>query len=280
MFIVMNKKRIYKIIAVLFIMCLLTIGIFIKCSRNTKTNSKPAGYVALVIDDLGYHGDGTDELLKLNIPITAAVMPFSPFTKSDAEAAYKAGIEVIMHIPMEPVVGKKEWLGPRGITCDLSDEEIKLRIKDGLEEINYAVGMNNHMGSKATQDGRVMGDILTIAKGKNLFFLDSKTNPNSIVEDVAAKLDVSYFERDIFLDNVKNQQTIEKQLEKLKRVALEKGYAIGIGHVGAEGGTITINAIKNMIPVLEREGIEFVNISKLKALVKNNNKKEREKVLP
>lgn len=280
MFIVMNKKGIYKIIAVLLIICLLTIGIFIKYSKDTKTNTTPVGYVAIVIDDLGYHGDGTDELLKLNIPITAAVMPFSPFTKSDAEAAYKAGIEVIMHIPMEPVVGKKEWLGPRGITCDLSDEEIKLRIKDGLEEINYAVGMNNHMGSKATQDGRVMGDILTIAKGKNLFFLDSKTNPNSIVEDVAAKLDVSYFERDIFLDNVKNQQTIEKQLEKLKRVALEKGYAIGIGHVGAEGGTITINAIKNMIPVLEREGIEFVNISKLKALVKNNNKKEREKVLP
>ncbi|MCT4621805.1 MAG: divergent polysaccharide deacetylase family protein [Marinisporobacter sp.] len=270
MFLIITKKRLYKV--VIFVICLLIIGIFAKYNKDSKINSTPAGYVALVIDDLGYHGNGTDELFKLNIPITAAVMPFSPLTKRDAEAAHKAGIEVIMHVPMEPVVGKKEWLGPRGITCDLSDEEIKLRIKEGLEEINYAVGMNNHMGSKATQDKRVMEDILAIAKEKDLFFLDSKTNPNSIVEDVAEKLDVSYFERDIFLDNIKDQKSIEKQLEKLKVVALEKGYAIGIGHVGAEGGTITINGIKNMVPVLEREGIEFINISKLKKLIENDNR--------
>ncbi|QXM05242.1 divergent polysaccharide deacetylase family protein [Crassaminicella indica] len=264
MFIVVTKKRLYKVIIALLIVCLLMICIFIKCRKNTKTNGEPVGYVVLVIDDLGYHGDGMEELLKLDIPITAAVMPFSPFTKSDAEAVHKAGIEVIMHVPMEPVVGKKEWLGPKGITCDLSDEEIKLRIKEGLDEIKYAVGMNNHMGSKATQDKRVMKAILEIAKENNLFFLDSKTNPNSIVADVANELDVICFERDVFLDNIKNQRAIEKQLKKLGNIALEKGYAIGIGHVGAEGGKVTINAIKNMYPILEKEGIKFVNLSKLK----------------
>ncbi|QZY55681.1 divergent polysaccharide deacetylase family protein [Crassaminicella profunda] len=276
MFLVMTKKALYKVIILILVICLLIIGAFFKCTKNTQTNSEPAGYVALVIDDLGYHGDGTDDLLKINIPITAAVMPFSPFTKSDAEAAYKAGIEVIMHVPMEPIVGKKEWLGPRGITCDLSDEEIKLRIKEGLEEIKYATGMNNHMGSKATQDQRVMKDILAIAKDKNLFFLDSKTNPNSVVADIGEELDVPCFGRDVFLDNVKSQKTIEKQLEKLKCIALEKGYAIGIGHVGAEGGKVTISAIRNMVPVLEREGIEFINLSRLKDLMKNNNKNDLE----
>ena len=103
-------------------------------------------------------------MLNLDIPITAAIMPFMPHSKSDAQAAYDAGVEVIMHIPMEPLHGNPSWLGSRAIKCNMSEHYIKSIIYDGLSELKYVVGMNNHMGSKVTQDKETMRPILEIAK--------------------------------------------------------------------------------------------------------------------
>lgn len=227
-------------------------------------------YIALVIDDFGNNGDGTDEMLKLGIPITAAVMPFQPNSRSDAEAAHKAGLEIILHIPMEPVQGRQDWLGPKGITTALPHEEISQRVADGLEQIEWAVGMNNHMGSKATQNEAVMTSVLTVARQNGLYFVDSKTSQGSVVSEVAKTLGVTAFKRDVFLDNSKNQRDIEKQLLKLGDIALQKGYAVGIGHVGPEGGKPTARAIQNVYPQLQRQGIEFVFVSRLHALVEAN----------
>ena len=103
---------------------------------NAHTNK-----VAIVIDDFGNNMKGTDKMLSLPIPLTVAVMPFLPSTKQDAIAAHKKGHEVIIHMPMEPIRGKKEWLGPKAITTDLSDEEINNRLEQAIQEIPHAIGM-------------------------------------------------------------------------------------------------------------------------------------------
>lgn len=235
---------------------------------STNNNENIKGYIALIIDDFGNHTDGTKEMISMGIPITAAVMPSLNFTEKDAKEAHDAGVEVIMHVPMEPINGKPEWLGPNGIICSLSDEEIKSRIAEGLDQIKWAVGMNNHMGSKATQDKRVMKNIMEVAKERNLFFIDSLTSENSVVSSISDELGVTSFSRDIFLDNVKNKESIEKQMEKLGDIALKRGYAIGIGHVGAAGGSVTAAAIKTMYPILEEKGIKFIYVSQLKEVIK------------
>lgn len=225
---------------------------------------QPNGYVALVIDDFGNHNEGVEEVLNLGIPLTVAVMPFRPCSRLDAEAAHKAGLEVILHIPMEPEKGRLDWLGPKGITCNLSDQEIKSRIKEGLREIKWAAGMNNHMGSKATQDKRVMKAVLEIAKEEKLYFLDSKTTSKSVVAEVSQSLGIDCFERDVFLDLIKSQAEVEAQLRRLADIALKKGYAVGIGHVGPEGGSVTARAIRSMKPILQAKGVCFVYLSELR----------------
>ncbi len=103
-------------------------------------------------------------MLKLPIPFTVAVMPFLPSTKQDAQLAHDRGLEVILHLPMEPVRGKKSWLGPGAITTDLSSDEIHKRIVAAIDDVPYAIGINNHMGSKATADERVMKILVEICK--------------------------------------------------------------------------------------------------------------------
>ncbi|MFZ5968608.1 MAG: divergent polysaccharide deacetylase family protein [Bacillota bacterium] len=262
------KRKLLISIFVIIILCALCIPAFFFVTDlfTVQTDTLPKGYAAIIIDDFGNNGDGTEEMFNLHIPITAAVMPFLPFSTADAVSAHQAGLEVILHIPMEPNFGKKTWLGPKGITTDLTDEEVRSRIAEGLEQIKWASGMNNHMGSKATQDERIMKIILGIAKEHNLYYVDSKTTPNSVIGNLAQEIDLHHFDRHIFLDNIKNQQHVEKQLEKLGEIALEKGYAIGIGHVGPEGGSITARAIKKMIPILEQKGVQFVYVSQLKEI--------------
>ncbi|SET54804.1 hypothetical protein SAMN05660297_02722 [Natronincola peptidivorans] len=229
-----------------------------------KETVEPIGKVAIIIDDFGNFGNGTKEMIAIDKPLTCAVIPFLPYSKHDAELAHQGGHEVIIHIPMEPHVGNPKWLGEKGITTNLSSESIMLIIKEAIEEVPYAVGANNHMGSKATEDKRIMEAIITILKENNMYIVDSKTSMNSVVKELAEMYEVDVFERAIFLDNEKNIPAIKKQLKHLGEIAIKNGTAIAIGHVGPEGGEITAIAIKEMIPVLEKMGIEIVPVSHLR----------------
>lgn len=222
------------------------------------------GYLALVIDDFGNRSEGTEAMINLGIPLTAAVMPFLPFSRADADLAHQAGLEVIMHIPMEPVRGKPSWLGPNAITCDLDDKEVKARIMDGLNQLKWAVGMNNHMGSKAMQDKEIVKAIMEVARQENLYFLDSRTTRGTVAVETAEMLNYPYLARDEFLDGCQSLSHIKKQLRKLGELALKNGYAIGIGHVGVEGGTVTARAIREMYPEFLKQGVCLVYVSQIK----------------
>lgn len=265
MWIVITKKDLYRFVVIVLSILIVValIQTFFTINRNVRTDSAPKGYIVLIIDDFGNRSNGTDEMLNLGIPITAAVMPFMPSSFDDAKAAHDANLEVILHLSMEPNQGKREWLGPRGITCDLDGDAVKCIVYDGLEEIKFAVGINNHMGSKATCDQRIMQAVLEVAKEKDLFFVDSKTSPESVAPKIAKEIGVKTFSRDVFLDGTQDVDHIKKQMLKLGDVALKKGYAIGIGHVGIEGGKATAEAIKSIYPFLMKKGIRFVTITEL-----------------
>ena len=167
-----------------------------------------------------------------------------------------------MHIPLEPERGKASWLGPSGILTSMGEEEVRKKIMRGLEEVNYAVGMNNHMGSKAMKDEKIVNIITDIAREKNLFFLDSKTTEIILSKRLCEQKEVFFLERDIFLDNEKSVISVKKQMNKLGDIALEKGYAIAIGHVGI-GGNATVQGIKESIATLEEKGIKFITLKQL-----------------
>ncbi|CAI8970078.1 MULTISPECIES: divergent polysaccharide deacetylase family protein [Bacillus] len=217
--------------------------------------------VAIVIDDFGNNMKGTERMLSLPIPLTVAVMPFLPSTKQDAVAAHQKGHEVIIHMPMEPIKGKKEWLGPKAITTDLSDHEIESRVEQAIQEVPHAIGMNNHMGSKVTADERIMRIILSVCKKHGLFYLDSKTNPNSVVPKIGKELEVPIVENQLFFDDVYTSSHITKQAQLLLQKIKEKPVVVAIGHVGPPG-EITSRVIESTIPKV-REHADFIFLSDL-----------------
>lgn len=230
---------------------------------STKEQVNKKLYIAVIIDDFGNQMAGTDAIANLPIPLTGAVIPGMPYAKEDAEKLHTAGKEIILHVPLEPINGKPNWLGPKGITTGMGVDKVKTTLESAMEEIPYALGMNNHMGSRAMQNKTIVGALMNFAKEKGFYFVDSKTCKNDVALALANEKQITYLERDVFLDNTPTTEYVIGQLQEALKVAQKKGYAIVIGHVGPQKGPHTSAALKAMIPKLQAQNVEFVTVSTL-----------------
>ncbi|MBT3675376.1 MAG: divergent polysaccharide deacetylase family protein [Candidatus Marinimicrobia bacterium] len=222
-------------------------------SENKTEPKKLAGVIVLVIDDFGYRNDTvSDGFLELGVAITCAIIPGHEQSRKFAQKAIVAGQEVIIHMPMESNVknrGEEEYKIKTGMTA----EEIEWRMGEVLKDIPEAVGMNNHQGSKATTDGKVMSVVGSVLKRHGKYFVDSRTSSTTVGEKTMQSLGVPTARRHIFLDNDSDVKQISAQLDKLVKLAKKQGTALGIGHAKPN----TLEVLKREIPVLIEAGFQF-----------------------
>lgn len=217
------------------------------------------GKIALIIDDFGYHDDGVaEEFLKFDHKLTVSIIPGLKASKKIAQKAVQKGKEIMIHLPMESLDSRVEADGFTVFTA-MSDEEVSVVVQKAIAEIPQARGMDNHMGSKATLDKRVMKSVMRNLKDRNLYFVDSMTNRRSIAFDTAKEMKVPCERNETFIDNPKSPQTIEQKLQLLVQRAQREGYAVGIGHAQRK----TLEVLKKEIPRLEKKGFRFVYVSEI-----------------
>jgi polysaccharide deacetylase 2 family uncharacterized protein YibQ len=209
--------------------------------------------IALIVDDCGQWIDTERGFIALPVPLTLSVLPDVHYTATIAAEAAKAGKGVMLHLPMETLSGLNP--GPGKVTTEMTDAQITAQVEDDLAQVPLAAGVNNHEGSKASADARVMRDVIDVlAKRGNLFFIDSKTSAASVAERVAAGGGVPTASRDVFLDNQASVDYTVAQLREAALIARRTGSAIAIGHPRPT----TLEAVREMIPELQASGIEFV----------------------
>lgn len=228
-----------------------------------EVSAPSSACLAVVIDDFGYDGAGEEELLGLEIPWTAAVMPFSEKTEEDAQKVRQAGKELLIHLPMESLEGKREWVGEKGIFLDMTEEEVRERVREAYDILPDAVGVNNHMGSAIMEQSEYLGWVMSEVAEKGGLFLDSMTTAKSKGAEMAEKAGIVCLCRDVFLDSTNDAEVVRQNLRQAAEIAKGRGSAIAIGHVGPEGGKVTAQVLAEMAPVLEAEGVRFVFLSRL-----------------
>ncbi len=218
----------------------------------------PGPRVAIIIDDCGYSEVRCKLFVQLPIPITLSILPLTPHGKQIEADALAAGKSVMLHLPMEPDSPQANP-GPGAITTEMSDEQVHDQVEADLDSLSEMPGANNHMGSKATSDPRVMRDVLDVLHERHMFFIDSMTSGATVGESTARELGIPTAQRDVFLDNSKDLKYIQGQLEQVRRVALERGSAIAIGHPNES----TAQALAEAIPEMQAAGITFVTAESL-----------------
>jgi polysaccharide deacetylase 2 family uncharacterized protein YibQ len=211
------------------------------------------GTIALILDDVGYDIAATRRAAALGVPLSFAVIPGTPHAADAANYLARRGFQVLCHLPMEPEGYPRISPGDGAILTSMSDDEIRRQTVALLREIPHAAGVNNHMGSVATADGRVMENVLAALRDEGVFFIDSRTTAESVAIPVARDVGIPFGERSVFLDDDRSETAIRGQLARLADAAAG-GTAIGIGHLYPT----TLRVLEQELPRLRREGFRFV----------------------
>ncbi len=212
--------------------------------------------LAIILDDLGSDSNAAEAIFALQVPLTISVLPFHAHSTEIAEEARRRGFEVMLHLPMQAM--GNELPEPRQLHGGMSEAEVAQELSAMLESVPAAVGVNNHEGSLATQDAKLMAELMPLLKQRGLFFVDSRTTAATVAFDAAEQAGVrSGFRNVPFLDDVEEVGAVRKQLELAMRGAEEKGGAIAIGHPHAQ----TLQALREMLPQAEARGVQLVFVS-------------------
>lgn len=213
--------------------------------------------IAIIIDDLGYHRARGLAIADLPVPVTCAVIPQAPWSPLLAERASRSGKEVMLHLPME-TEGTRP-LDKGGLDVNMDRLAYARVVREAFRRIPQARGLNNHMGSVLTTRHQPMDWLMDELKRRDLYFIDSRTTPESVAEDVARQRGLRTQGRDIFLDNERDLLSINIQFNKLIAIARRRGQAIGIGHPYPE----TISYLRKVLPLMREAGVEVVPASAL-----------------
>jgi polysaccharide deacetylase 2 family uncharacterized protein YibQ len=220
--------------------------------NTTAAPSPGAPRLAIIIDDCGQSPDTEHGFIALPAALTLSVLPHVRYGTQIARDADAAGKGVMLHLPMEPLSGADP--GPGRITVGMNDDAITAQVRDDLASVPLARGVNNHEGSRATADDRVMRAVASVLAERRLFFIDSRTGSASVAERDTSAAGVPTAGRDVFLDNVAEVDATEAQLRRAAQLAKSKGSAIAIGHPRPT----TLIAVRTLLPELEHDGIKLV----------------------
>jgi polysaccharide deacetylase 2 family uncharacterized protein YibQ len=197
------------------------------CASPDDGQEKPR--IAIIIDDMGNQRRLAEQLLALDLNLTYSFLPHAPFTQELEEQAWEQGHDILVHMPMEAT--DPQWdPGPGTLYIADSPEKLALSVRENLALVPHAIGVNNHMGSRFTEDRPAMHRFLRVVGDEGLFFVDSMTSSASTGLDEAREMGIRTARRHVFLDNVHSQEDICRQLKELISIARKKGKGIGIGH--------------------------------------------------
>jgi polysaccharide deacetylase 2 family uncharacterized protein YibQ len=230
-----------------------------------KEEAQALPKIALIFDDLGESLKDLEAIYSLHTPLTVSIIPGLKFSKNISYMTERCGFSVLIHLPLEPknherFVTKKY----RFLDASLGKNETDALFRYYLNFTRLAIGVNNHMGSQATEDPEFMRYIMRTLKKKGLIFIDSRTSLKSVACKIAQEEGVVCGYNEGFIDSVDDPVVMEKKLKKLVKKAKEKGKIIVIAHPKPK----TIAFLKSKLPELKKE-VEFITVKEYFTPLKN-----------
>lgn len=214
--------------------------------------------IAIIIDDMGYDHANSARAVALPPEVTLSYMPFAPEVARQVAVAKRRGHEIMLHLPME-AIEQHGHPGPDMLAVADRPRVLSRQLSRMLDAFTGYVGVNNHEGSRFTQDRPGMTEVLRELRRRGLFFVDSRTTGRTVGPAVARAVGIPYAARDVFLDHDPAPDDIRARMEDTERVARQTGRAIAIGH--PRSGTMAL--IAPWLESIEARGFRLVPVSAL-----------------
>jgi hypothetical protein len=209
-----------------------------------------AAELVVVVDDLGYSLERAERVMALPERVTLGLLPFAPATAAIAERARQSGHEMILHQPMEPLAVERVRPVPGLLTVDMPPERFAAQIDAALEAVPGIVGVNNHTGSRLTQDPVAMHRLMRHLAARDLLFLDSRTTAATVAYRTARQARVPALQRDVFLDHDPAPAAMAAELDRALAIARRQGHAVVIAHPYEASLAFLEQALRRLPPEL------------------------------
>ena len=215
--------------------------------------------IALIMDDLGNTYSPIKSIFNFGRPFTPSILPHRPFSRRILKEARSHGLEVMLHMPMEPRAYPEKKPGAGALLVSMTDDEVTRTVTAGLDDLPEIVGVNNHMGSRFMEDPEKIEQLMKVLASRGLFFVDSLTTPRSVGYRLAKRAGVPTLRRDIFLDVYQNETGIRKQFDKALRLSKRLGQVVVICHPYP----VTLELLPELFDEAEFQGFQWVSVSDL-----------------
>lgn len=223
-----------------------------------EKRTRPAGRrIAVIIDDIGHDLRLLEELLAIPEPVAFAVLPYAPHAAEAARIVHRAGREVLLHLPMEPLAYPDEDPGPGALFVTLGAAEIRSRIERSLAAVPYAEGVNNHMGSRFMEDEAALDIVMAELAKRGLYFVDSRTTAGSRGREAAARAGVRFAARSAFIDHTPGYAAALAALAHPSWPGPDRTRMLFIGHPHAD----TVRAIEEARQIWRTEGVKVIPLA-------------------
>lgn len=233
------------------------------------TRARSPALVTIIIDDLGNSLARGRRVIALPAPIAVAILPHTAYSARLATEAHRAHKDVLLHLPMQPLNDAEP--GPGVIEVNMPARELAITLDYDLRTVPHAVGVNNHMGSRMTQDEPAMRRLLEALRVRgNLFFVDSRTGPTSAIARIGQSLGVPILTRDVFLDHEIDSAAIRARLDQLVAIARRRGHAIGIGHPHPK----TLATLEAWLPTTPSQNVRIAPLSELVTIIDQRERRQ------
>jgi len=229
-------------------------------TRRPEPPPGARGRLAVILDDGGQRLDAVAPVAALPAEVAVSVLPFLPSSAEVAAAVHESGHEVWLHLPMQADGDRDQNPGPGAVLLSMTEAEIRSTVHAALNSVPHAVGVNNHMGSRATTELKVMTWVMQELKARGVAFIDSRTAVDTVAELAARSQGVPTNRRHVFLDNSSTRSAIRRQLNEAVYICRTEGEAIAIGHVTSP---TTLEVLAEELPRIAERGADLVPPSAL-----------------
>jgi uncharacterized protein len=168
-----------------------------------------------------------------------------------------AHAEILCHLPLEGRSGADP--GPGAVLEEHSARRLARRVREAIDAVPGAVGLNNHMGSIVTADREAMAALLDVVAERGCSSSTRAPRPRRRLRNGAPRRRADGTARGLSRQRTRTGRRCAPQFERLLAVARERGAAIAIGHPHA----VTLDALDELVPRAVADGYEFVPVSYL-----------------
>jgi uncharacterized protein len=216
--------------------------------------------VAIVVGGLGIgQNTTTDAIQKLPGPVSLAFAPYGGDLERQVQRAREEGHEVLIQMPMEPFDYPDNDPGPQTLISTLPPEQNADRLQWVLSRFPGYVGVINFMGGRFTANDAAFSPVMREIGARGLLYVDDGSSGRSLAPQLASGAGVSAARTDVVLDAIQRPREIDAALERLEKMAREKGSAVGF----AAALPVTVERIARWAKAAEGRGVTLVPVSAL-----------------